>query len=134
MSHIMENYSSLLSEVNYVQTFRQLRQKYEQQQERAKERTTVVETTVPGLLRSSGSSNSSSRFRSDPRQLDEDVEMWLQDDDDEDSLEEGEAVVPAGTSASELSKNNSKLDDDLDSIGNSLITHQVHDYFCYHYM
>ena len=112
MAHIMENYSSLLSQVNYVQTFRQLRQKYEQHQERAKERTTVVET-VPGLLRGS----SSSRFRRDPRQLDEDVEMWLQDDDDEDSLEEGEAVVPAGTAVSELSKN-SKLDDDLDSIGN----------------
>ncbi|CAG7720631.1 unnamed protein product [Allacma fusca] len=107
VSHVIENYSNLLNQVNYVQTFRQLRLKYEQNQDRLKDRTALE--SVPALLRNS-------RFRRDPRQLDEDEEMWFNDDDD---IEDGEAVVPAGNT-SELLARNSKIDADLESLGKLL--------------
>lgn len=61
--------------------------------------------SVPALLRNT-------RFRRDPRQLDEEEEMWFNDDDD---IEDGEAVVPAGNSSELIARN--KVDADLDSLG-----------------
>jgi protein phosphatase-4 regulatory subunit 3 len=105
VSHIMENYSDILEQVTYVQTFRALKIRYEQNQERFKERSTM--DSVPALLRNS-------RYRRDPRQLEEDEEMWF---NDEDELEEGEAVVPASNSSDMIGR---KIDADLDSIGKLL--------------
>jgi len=99
----VENYGEVLDQVNYVQTFRFLKLKYEQNQERFKERSTIE--TVPALLRTN-------RFRRDPRQLDEDEEMWFNDEDD---IEDGEAVVPGNRSPPEML--NRKIDDELDTIG-----------------
>ena len=107
ISHVIENYYNNLSQVNYVQTFRQMKLKYDQNQDRLKDRTAIE--SVPALLRNT-------RFRRDPRQLDEEEEMWFNDDDD---IEDGEAVVPAGNS-SELIARSSKVDADLDSLGKFL--------------
>lgn len=59
-------------------------------------------SSVPSILRNS-------RYRRDQRQLEEEEEMWFNEDDD---FDDGEAVVPAANDI--LSK---KLDSDLDSIG-----------------
>jgi len=37
-SHVVENYGQIVDKVLYVNTFKQLRQKYEQQQDRQRER------------------------------------------------------------------------------------------------
>lgn len=59
-------------------------------------------SSVPSILRNS-------RYRRDQRQLEEEEEMWFNEDDD---FDDGEAVVPAANDI--LSK---KLDSDIDSIG-----------------
>lgn len=107
VSHVMENYSHLLDQVTYVQTFRALRLRYEQQQERVKDRTSI--DNVPALLRNTN------RFRRDPRQLDEEEEMWF---NDEEEIEDGDGVVPASNSPELMGR---KVDADLDSIGNNYI-------------
>lgn len=53
------------------------------------------------------------RYRRDQRQLDEEEEMWFNEDDD---FDEGEAVVPA-TNSSLINK---KLNNELDAIGNDV--------------
>ncbi|CAL8111627.1 unnamed protein product [Orchesella dallaii] len=106
VSHVMENYSQHLDQVTYVQTFRALRLRYEQQQERVKDRSSI--DNVPALLRNS------SRYRRDPRQLDEEEEMWFNDEED---IEDGDGVVPASNSPELMGR---KVDADLDSIGKLL--------------
>lgn len=59
-------------------------------------------SSVPSILRNS-------RYRRDQRQLEEEEEIWFNEDDD---FDDGEAVVPATNDI--LGK---KLDSDLDSIG-----------------
>ncbi len=59
--------------------------------------------SVPSIMRAS-------RYRRDQRQLDEEEEMWFNEDDD---FDEGEAVVPA-TNSSLINK---KLNNELDAIG-----------------
>ena len=58
---------------------------------------------MPSILRNS-------RYRRDQRQLEEEEEMWFNEEDD---FDDGEAVVPAANDI--LSK---KLESDIDSIGN----------------
>lgn len=99
----MENYSHILDQVTYVQTFRALRLRYEQQQERVKDRSSI--DNVPALLRNSN------RYRRDPRQLDEEEEMWFNDEED---IEDGDGVVPASNSPELVGR---KVEADLDSIG-----------------
>ncbi len=100
----MESYGEVLEQITYVPTFRSLKLRYEQNQERFKERSTI--DTVPALLRNS-------RYRRDPRQLDEDEEMWF---NDEDEIEDGEAVVPASSSPDIAGR---KAEAELDSLGKS---------------
>lgn len=59
--------------------------------------------SVPSILRNS-------RYRRDQRQMDEEEEMWFNEDDE---FDDNEAIVPAATTDI-LSK---KLDTDLESIG-----------------
>ncbi|NXE35026.1 P4R3B phosphatase, partial [Ptilorrhoa leucosticta] len=63
----------------YVQTFKGLKTKYEQEKDRQSQKL----NSVPSILRSN-------RFRRDARALEEDEEMWFNEDEEE----EGEAVVP----------------------------------------
>ncbi|XP_043272753.1 serine/threonine-protein phosphatase 4 regulatory subunit 3 isoform X1 [Venturia canescens] len=86
-SHVVENFSKELEAIDYVQTFKALKLRYEQHQDKLKDRdrATLSLESVPSILRNS-------RYRRDQRQLDEDEEMWFNDEED---FDEGEAVVPA---------------------------------------
>lgn len=108
MSHVVENYGKVLDEVDYVQTFKALRLRYNQHQDKLKDREKTSHNldSVPSILRTG-------RLRREPRQLDEEEEMWFNEEDD---FDEGEAVVPAATS----NIINKKLNHEIDSIGKNL--------------
>ncbi|XP_020851877.1 serine/threonine-protein phosphatase 4 regulatory subunit 3B isoform X1 [Phascolarctos cinereus] len=80
-AHIVENFYKALESIEYVQTFKGLKTKYEQEKDRQSQKL----NSVPSILRSN-------RFRRDARTLEEDEEMWFNEDEEE----EGEAVVPPG--------------------------------------
>uniref|UniRef100_A0A674NCH6 Serine/threonine-protein phosphatase 4 regulatory subunit 3 n=1 Tax=Takifugu rubripes TaxID=31033 RepID=A0A674NCH6_TAKRU len=69
-AHIVENYWKALEDVDYVQTFKGLKLRYEQH--------------MRSILRNH-------RFRRDARTLEDEEEMWF--NTDEDDLEDGDAVV-----------------------------------------
>ncbi|KFM68154.1 hypothetical protein X975_26338, partial [Stegodyphus mimosarum] len=91
--HVVERYGKVLDKVDYVQTFRSLRLRYEQHLDR-KDRSSVDNVSL--IMRNS-------RYRRDPRQLDEDEEMWFNDDDE---IEDEEPV-----------NEHKDLDDEFDQIG-----------------
>ncbi|XP_054842681.1 serine/threonine-protein phosphatase 4 regulatory subunit 3B isoform X1 [Eublepharis macularius] len=78
-AHIVENFYKALESIEYVQTFKGLKTKYEQEKDRQSQKL----NSVPSILRSN-------RFRRDARALEEDEEMWFNEDEEE----EGEAVIP----------------------------------------
>ncbi|GAB6020627.1 Serine/threonine-protein phosphatase 4 regulatory subunit 3A, variant 2 [Chamberlinius hualienensis] len=96
--YVVENFSKAFERVDYVQTFKALKLRYEQHQDRLKDRPGDGVSTI---LRAN-------RFRRDPRDMDEEEEMWFNQYDDSD---DSEAVVPV---ADVLSK---KLDSEMDHIG-----------------
>ncbi|XP_041968901.1 serine/threonine-protein phosphatase 4 regulatory subunit 3 isoform X2 [Aricia agestis] len=79
-SHVVENYGKILEDVEYVQTFKALKTRYDQHQDKLKERERVsgsvgvAEAVVPSLLRA--------RYRREARQPDDEEEMWFNDDDE----------------------------------------------------
>ncbi|KAM4693777.1 serine/threonine-protein phosphatase 4 regulatory subunit 3B isoform 2-T2 [Discoglossus pictus] len=77
-SHIVDNFYKALESIEYVQTFKGLKTKYEQEKDRQNQKL----SSVPSILRSN-------RFRRDARALEEDEELWFNEDE-----EEEEAVVP----------------------------------------
>ncbi|KAJ8274786.1 hypothetical protein COCON_G00094110 [Conger conger] len=81
-SHIIENYWKALEDVVYVQTFKGLKLRYEQQSERQDN----------PKLDSTRSTIRNHRYRRDARKLEDEEEMWF--NTDKDDLEDGEAVVP----------------------------------------
>ncbi|KAG5857350.1 hypothetical protein ANANG_G00018530 [Anguilla anguilla] len=81
-THVVENYWKALEDVDYVQTFKGLKLRYEQQRER---QDNPKLDSMRSILRNH-------RYRRDTRTLDEEEEMWF--NTDEDDLEDGEAVVP----------------------------------------
>ncbi|XP_065220042.1 serine/threonine-protein phosphatase 4 regulatory subunit 3 [Planococcus citri] len=107
-THIIETYGKRLEAVDYVQTFKSLKVKYNQHMERIKDRdkNNTSLDSVPSIMRAN-------RYRRDQRQLDEEEEMWFNEDDD---FDEGEAVVPA-TNSSLINK---KLNSELEAIGKSI--------------
>ncbi|XP_060610582.2 serine/threonine-protein phosphatase 4 regulatory subunit 3B isoform X1 [Anolis sagrei] len=80
-AHIVENFYKALESIEYVQTFKGLKTKYEQEKDRQSQKL----NSVPSILRSN-------RFRRDARTLEDDEEMWFNEDEEE----EGEAIVPPG--------------------------------------
>ncbi|XP_052827675.1 serine/threonine-protein phosphatase 4 regulatory subunit 3A isoform X3 [Octopus bimaculoides] len=97
-TNIAENHIKDLENVNYVNTFKSLKHRYEQQQDRIREKSATE--SMPSILRNS-------RFRRDERALDEEEDMYFNQDDD---LDDGESIVPMG----DILKN--KLDPDFDQI------------------
>jgi len=87
-SHVVENYGQIVDKVLYVNTFKALRQKYEQQQDRQRERSQAPLENVGSILRQG-------RFRRDPRQLEEEEEMWFNDDEYEDDTPSSASTTPA---------------------------------------
>ncbi|KAJ2938751.1 hypothetical protein O0L34_g3367 [Tuta absoluta] len=79
-SHVVENYGKILEDVEYVQTFKALKTRYDQHQDKLKERERVsgsvgvAEAVVPSLLRT--------RYRREARTPDDEEEMWFNDDDE----------------------------------------------------
>lgn len=96
-AHIVENFYKALESIEYVQTFKGLKTKYEQEKDRQNQKL----NSVPSILRSN-------RFRRDAKTLEEDEEMWFNEDEEE----EGKPVV--------ASVEKSKPEDDFpDSYENS---------------
>ncbi|XP_023367866.1 serine/threonine-protein phosphatase 4 regulatory subunit 3B isoform X4 [Otolemur garnettii] len=77
-AHIVENFYKALESIEYVQTFKGLKTKYEQEKDKQNQKL----NSVPSILRSN-------RFRRDAKALEEDEEMWFNEDEEE----EGKAVV-----------------------------------------
>ncbi|KAL4630409.1 serine/threonine-protein phosphatase 4 regulatory subunit 3A-like isoform X1 [Arapaima gigas] len=96
-AHIIENYWKALEDVNYVQTFKGLKLRYEQQRER---QDNPKLDSMRSILRNH-------RYRRDARALEDEEEMWF--NADEDDLEDGEAVVPP----SEKTKTDEDLKDPI---------------------
>jgi len=76
-NHVVENFSTTLNKITYVKTFKALKLRYDQHQDRLKDRANIE--PVSSLLRS----NTANRFRRDERALDEDEEMWFNEDEDD---------------------------------------------------
>ncbi|KAM3962442.1 serine/threonine-protein phosphatase 4 regulatory subunit 3 flfl [Aphomia sociella] len=92
-SHVVENYGKILEDVEYVQTFRSLKMRYDQHQDKlTKERERVsgsvgvAEAVVPSLLRT--------RYRREARAPDDEEEMWFNDDDELDDDAPLDAAQP----------------------------------------
>ncbi|KAK7104451.1 serine/threonine-protein phosphatase 4 regulatory subunit 3A-like isoform X2 [Littorina saxatilis] len=99
-THVVENFQKELEGVKYVKTFETLKLRYDQQQDRLKDRMNIEGRHAASLMRNS-------RFRRDVRTLDEEEELWFdQDEDAEDS--DGPPQM------SDLLKH--KLEADLDNI------------------
>ncbi|KPP77913.1 serine/threonine-protein phosphatase 4 regulatory subunit 3A-like [Scleropages formosus] len=80
--YIRVNYWKALEDVDYVQTFKGLKLRYEQQRERQDH---PKLDSMRSILRNH-------RYRRDARTLEDEEEMWF--NTDEDDLEDGEAIVP----------------------------------------
>ncbi|XP_062535930.1 serine/threonine-protein phosphatase 4 regulatory subunit 3 isoform X2 [Armigeres subalbatus] len=75
-TYFVENFGKIFDDVQYVQTFKTLKNKYDQQQDRLKEKEKGNLDSVPSILRNSN------RFRRDQRQLDEEEEIWFNEEED----------------------------------------------------
>lgn len=75
-TYFVENFGKIFDDVQYVQTFKTLKNKYDQQQDRLKEKEKGNLDSVPSILRNS------SRYRRDQRQLDEEEEIWFNEEED----------------------------------------------------
>ncbi|XP_077469279.1 serine/threonine-protein phosphatase 4 regulatory subunit 3B isoform X2 [Stigmatopora argus] len=71
IAHIVDNFYKALEPIEYVQTFKGLKGRYEQEKDRQSQKLT--------------------RYRRDARSLDEDEELWFNEDEDDDEAE-AEAV------------------------------------------
>uniref|UniRef100_A0A8C4XHG0 Serine/threonine-protein phosphatase 4 regulatory subunit 3 n=1 Tax=Erpetoichthys calabaricus TaxID=27687 RepID=A0A8C4XHG0_ERPCA len=76
-AHIVDNFSEVLESIEYVQTFKGLKSKYEQEKDRQSQRLSSLKSNRK-------------KYRRDARTLEDDEELWFNEDDDD----EGEAVVP----------------------------------------
>ena len=82
----MENYGQILDKITYVQTFKALKLRYDQHQDRLRDPQTGGGGRMGGgggggQLESVGSILRPGRFKRDPREMDEDEEMWFNDDE-----------------------------------------------------
>ncbi|XP_020817480.1 serine/threonine-protein phosphatase 4 regulatory subunit 3 isoform X2 [Drosophila serrata] len=69
--YFVENFSKIFDEIEYVQTFKYLKNRYDQYQDRLKDRDKMENRTDGG-----------GRFRRDQRQMEEEEEMWFNEEDD----------------------------------------------------
>lgn len=85
-SHVAEEYTAFFKEIDYVGTFTGLMLRYEQEQDRMQSSKFLDRQGNHGII------HVNSRYRRDARAMDEDEEMWF---DQDETLENGEeAVVP----------------------------------------
>jgi protein phosphatase-4 regulatory subunit 3 len=93
--YIVESHYKKFDNIDYVKTFKNLKLRYEQQQDLKR-----LKDNVPSILRNS-------RYQRDARAMDKEEQMWF---DQEDELEDGEALLPV----SDMLK--TKLDSDYEHI------------------
>jgi len=79
-SHVVESFSPTLDKITYVQTFQALKVRYDQQQDRQRDRNSLESNGMSSMMRQAAAANN--RFRRDDRQLDEDEELWFDNDED----------------------------------------------------
>ncbi|XP_019618676.1 PREDICTED: serine/threonine-protein phosphatase 4 regulatory subunit 3A-like isoform X1 [Branchiostoma belcheri] len=99
VAYVVETFYEQLKDVDYVNTFKGLKLRYEQHMDRQNVKSSL--DSVPSILRNH-------RYRRDARSLDEEEEIWFEQDEEE--MEDGEAVVPV----TDMLKN--KMDEELDHI------------------
>jgi len=92
-NHVVEKYGPTLDKITYVKTFAALKLRYEQHQDRLKERSSIEPCT--SILR-----NPVNRFRKDDRAIDEDEEMWFNDDDED--MDEPASLEPTDSGATSM--------------------------------
>uniref|UniRef100_A0A3B4Z5J1 Serine/threonine-protein phosphatase 4 regulatory subunit 3 n=1 Tax=Seriola lalandi dorsalis TaxID=1841481 RepID=A0A3B4Z5J1_SERLL len=113
IAHIVDNFYKALESIEYVQTFKGLKGRYEQEKDRQSQRLNRSFALFPDTI--------SSHFSVEnyARSLDEDEELWFNDDDDDD---DGEAVEK-------------RMEDDFsDSYGKYMESKKgkLHLYYCMH--
>ncbi|CAG0886456.1 unnamed protein product [Cyprideis torosa] len=109
ISHVVETHGKTLDEIGYVNTFRDLRSRYDAIQ---RERT----ESLPSLLRSScGKAMQPSRFRRDPRDLDEDEEIWFESEDTAIGMDSGASTDKDNGDSSSSSSSSSSSNTDVAS-------------------
>ncbi|XP_077522729.1 serine/threonine-protein phosphatase 4 regulatory subunit 3 flfl isoform X3 [Amblyomma americanum] len=128
--HVVERYGKVLDKVDYVQTFKSLRLRYEQHQERLRERPSLEGSILRGAGAGGGGgvpgatlgptvggagALAAARFRRDPRQLEEDEEMWFNEEEEEEEELEGSPGAVAPTDS--FSR---RLDAEFDQLGKIL--------------
>lgn len=74
-TYVIENFGKIFDDVDYVQTFKNLKMKYEQHQDRLRDRDKSLDSIPPQILRNT-------RYRRDQRQLEEEEEMWFNEEED----------------------------------------------------
>ncbi|XP_041468131.1 serine/threonine-protein phosphatase 4 regulatory subunit 3A-like isoform X1 [Lytechinus variegatus] len=107
LTHIVEKHGEELKGVDYVATFKGLSVKYEQFMDRINTRPNLDNLRHASILQNT-------RFRRDARDLDEEEELWF--DQDEDG-EDAEAVVPVVDSAFRSAKICGDVIDDVEDTG-----------------
>ncbi|XP_030626760.1 serine/threonine-protein phosphatase 4 regulatory subunit 3B isoform X1 [Chanos chanos] len=85
IAHIVDNFYKALESIEYVQTFKGLKGRYEQEKDRQSQR----------LSSHLNKLNCADRYRRDARSLEDDEEMWFNEDEDE---EDGDPLVEKGRS------------------------------------
>lgn len=96
---VVEKFGEVLAQVDYVQTFHALRMRYEQHQDRLRDRDR--NTSLDGI----GGVVRGARYRRDVRDLDEEEEMWFNNDEEEIEETEALSVLPSrDTSLSPVEK------------------------------
>ncbi|GAB0092491.1 Serine/threonine-protein phosphatase 4 regulatory subunit 3 [Sergentomyia squamirostris] len=73
-TYFVEKFGKVFEDIEYVQTFKSLKTKYDQHQERFKDRDKILDNSIP-MIRNI-------RHRRDQRQLEEEEEIWFSEDDD----------------------------------------------------
>jgi len=86
--NVVEKFGPKLTNIDYVQTFHALHMRYEQHQDRLRDRDRNA--SLDGL----GGVVRGGRYRRDVRDLDEEEEMWFNNDDDDLDEQESLSVVP----------------------------------------
>ncbi|KAK3588874.1 hypothetical protein CHS0354_025858 [Potamilus streckersoni] len=97
--HIVENHIKDLEEIDYVNTFKLLKKRFDMHMDHTEEKSMIDSTTNSLLL--------NNRFRRENRALEDEEEMWF---DQEEDVEDGENIVPMSDALKR------KLESDFDQI------------------
>ncbi|KAJ7381955.1 SMEK 2, suppressor of mek1 (Dictyostelium) [Desmophyllum pertusum] len=89
-SHVCANYTPFFKEVTYVSTFKGILQRDEQEQDRKQQNNRILDSRAN---MNHGIIHVNSRFRRDVRTLEEEEELWFEQEGEENGEENGEETV-----------------------------------------